>query len=127
IRLLCLGATSLVKDSLAAITFCAVRKNRDDALSRTEPFGDLVRGVRSGPRRPAAEQTFESCNLLQRRANLVVLDHHDLIRQRSVKDRRNEIALADAFNFLWSRWSAAVNRSFGLDQYAKHFAILFSH
>src|SRR6476619_2640368 len=89
IRLLCLGATSLVKDSLAAITFCAVRKNRDDALSRTEPLCDLVRCGRGSARRPAAEQAFESGDLLQRRTNFVVLDHHDLIRQRSVKDPGN--------------------------------------
>src|SRR6185295_9775518 len=102
----------LVKNSLAAISLGAVRKNRDDAFARAKSFRNFIRRGGGSARRPAAEQSFQFGNVLQRRANLVVLDHQDLVCQRGIEDLRNKIALADAFNFLWSRWFAAVNRSF---------------
>src|SRR5215210_5852460 len=101
----------LVKNSLAAISLGAIRKNRDDAFARAKSFRNFIRRSGSSARRPAAEQPFQFGNLLQRRANLVVLNHHDLVSESGVEDPRNKIALADAFDFLWSRRSAAVNRS----------------
>src|ERR1041385_2037042 len=87
----------LVKNSLATISLGAVRKNRDDAFATAKSFRNLIRRSSSSARRPAAEQSFNFGNLLQRRANLIVLDHQDLVRQRGVEDLRDEIALADAF------------------------------
>src|SRR6185295_3295474 len=92
----------LVKNSLAAISLSAVRKNRDDAFARAKSFRNLVRRGGRSARRPAAEQSFEFGNVLQRRANLFILDHQDLVRQRGVEDLGNKIALADAFNLLRS-------------------------
>src|SRR5215217_2116439 len=117
----------LIKNSLAAISLSAVRKNRDNAFARAKSFRNFVRRGGSGARRPAAEQSFQFRNLLQRRANFVVLDHHDLVGESRVKDLWNKIALADAFDFLWSRWSAAVNRSFRFYKNTKHVGIVFSN
>src|SRR5689334_3974842 len=117
----------LVKNSLAAISLGAVRKNRDDAFARAKSFGNFIRRGGGSARRPAAEQSFEFGDLLQCRANLLVLDHQDLVRQRGVEDLRNKITLADTFNLLWSRWIAAVNRSFRFYQNTKHITIVFSN
>src|SRR6185369_14419163 len=117
----------LVKNSLAAISLGAIRKNRDDAFARAKSFGNFIRRGSSSARRPAAEQSFQFGDLLQCRANVLVLDHQDLIRQRGVEDLRNKITLADAFNLLWSRRVAAVNRSFRFHEDTKHVAIVFSH
>src|SRR4051812_22165588 len=115
----------LVKNSLAAISLGAVWKNCDDAFARAKSFRNFIRRSGSSARRPAAEQSLESGNLLQRVANFFVLDHQDLVCQRGVEDLRNKIALADAFNFLWSRRAAAVNRTFRFHEHTKHVAIVF--
>src|SRR5215213_3280324 len=117
----------LIKNTLAAITFRAVGENCDYAFSRTQTLGDFVRRSGGSASGPATQQSFEFRNLLQRRANFVILNHHDLVGERRIKDLRNKVALADAFNLLWSRRSAAVNGAFRFDQNAEHVAILFSH
>src|SRR6185436_4200306 len=73
------------------------------------------------------KKTFESRDLFQRRANFFVLDHHDLIREGTIEDLRNKVALSDAFNLLWSRRVAAVNRTFRLDQDAEHVLVVLAH
>src|SRR6185436_15754786 len=107
----------LVKNFLVAISLGAVRKNRDDAFARAKSFRNFIRRGGGSARRPATEQSFQFRHLLQRRANIIILDHQDLVGQRGVEDLWNEIALADAFNLLWTRRIAAVNRSFRLHEH----------
>src|SRR3712207_2864839 len=95
----------LIKNSLTAISLGAVRKNCHYAFATAQAFGNLVRRDGCGAGRPAAEQPFKFGHLLQRRANLVVLNHHDFVGKRSIKDLRNKILLSDALDLLWSRRS----------------------
>src|ERR1051325_413152 len=117
----------LIKNSLAAISFRAVRKNGGYSFSRAETFGDLVRRSSCGAGRPAAEKPFKPRDLLECCANFVVLDHQDLIRQRRIVNLWNKVALSDAFNLLWSWWFAAINRSFRFHQHTQHVPIKFPH
>src|SRR5687768_884576 len=102
-------STKLIEDTLAAVTFSAIGKDSDDVLSRAESFRNLVRRCRRCARRPSAEKTFESRDLPERGANVLVGHHHDLVRQRSVVDLRNKVTLPYAFDLLRSRWVAAVD------------------
>src|ERR1043165_5220922 len=117
----------IVKYPLTAITLSAVGKNCDHAFPWAQAFGNLVCRGGSGAGRPASKKTFKPRDLFQRRADFVVLDHHDLIREGTIEDLRNKVALSDAFNLLWSRRVAAVNRTFRLDEDAEYVRVVLPH
>src|ERR1044072_8815646 len=109
-----------IKNSLAAISFRAIRKNGDYSFSRAETFGNLIRRCGRGAGRPATKKPFKPRDLLECSANFVVLDHQDLICQRCIVNLWNKVPLSDAFDFLCPWGSAAINRSFRFHQYTQH-------
>src|SRR5215218_8968992 len=110
---------SLVKDSLAHVTFGAVGEERDDALARAEAFGDSPGrgGGRAG--RAAAEDAFGARQLPHGGESLRVRDGDDLVGRVAVEVRRDELTLADAFEAVGAGLPAPQYRAFGLDEHAE--------
>src|SRR6185436_1707908 len=119
--------TLFIKNPLASISLGAVGEECDYSFPWSKSFRDFVRRRSSGARRPTAEKPLEFRNPFERIANLFVVHHHDLVCERRVVNLGDEIPLSDAFDLLWSRRFASVNRSFGLYQNTKRFRVLFFH
>src|SRR5215218_7085656 len=110
---------SLIKDSLAHVALGAVGEERDDALARAEAPCDFPgrRGGRAG--RAAAEDALGAREFADGRESLRVRDGDDLVGQVSVEVRRDELALADAFEAVGAGLASAEDGALGLDERAE--------
>src|SRR5215212_8703562 len=114
---------SLIKDSLAHVTLGAVGEERDDAPARTQVLGDLPgrRGGRAG--RAAAEDALGAREFADGRERFGVADGDDFVGRVAVEVRRDELALADAFEPVGAGLAAAEDGALGLDEHAVNFRI----
>src|SRR5215213_5594564 len=115
--------SALVKNPLAHVALRPVGEERDDALARAETFGDLPgrRGGRAG--RAAAEDALGAREFADGRERFGVRNCDDLIGRAAVEVRRDELALADAFEPVGAGLASAEDGAFGLDEHAVDFRV----
>src|SRR5215217_300096 len=89
--------SALVKDSLAHVALRPVGEERDDALARAEPFGNFSGRSRGRAGRAAAEDALGAREFADGGERFGVRDCDDLVGRAAVEVRRDELALADAF------------------------------
>ena len=109
---------SLIKDSLAHVALGAVGEERDDAFAGAESFGHLSRGGGGRAGRASAEDALGARQFAHGRESLLVRDGDDFVGRVAVEVRRDELALADAFESVEARTASAEDGAFGLDEYA---------
>src|SRR2546423_2295118 len=118
-----LGTCNSIEDSLAHVALSAVGEERDDALACAESFGDTSCGCGSSAGRAAAEDAFGARELAHRCEGFGVCDGDDLVGQRAVEVRRDELALADAFESVEARLATSEYRADRLDERAVDFRV----
>src|SRR5215207_4538234 len=95
--------SSLIKDSLAHVALGAVGEERDDALARAEAFGNSPGRGGGCAGRAAAQDALGARQLPHGGERLYVRDGDDLVGHVAVEVRRDELALADAFEPVGAR------------------------
>src|SRR5437588_2388017 len=115
--------SALVKNPLAHVTLRAVGEERDDALARAESCGHFPRRGGGGAGRAAAEDALRARQFAHRGEGFGVRDGDDLVRRLRVEVRRDELALADAFEAVEAGRAAAEYGAFGLDERAVNFGV----
>src|SRR5437868_6062979 len=120
-----LGTWNSIEDSLAHVTLRAVREERDDALACAESFGDTPRCGCRRAGRASAENAFGAREFAHRGEGFGVCDGDDLVGQRAVEVRRDELALSDAFETVEARLAASENRADRLDKSAVDIGVNF--